>query len=59
MQRNVIFGAIVFHFQAIGKSTGQRFCEMLVQCCDGGLLERKQKISYSTGDLSAAIANND
>jgi hypothetical protein len=55
----LIFGAIVFHFQAIGKSTGQRFCEMLVQCCDGGLLERKQKISYSSGDLSGAIANND
>ena len=33
----LIFGAIVFHFEAIGKSTGQRFCEMLVQCCEGAL----------------------
>jgi hypothetical protein len=33
----LIFGAIGNDFQANGKSTGQRFCEMLVQCCEGGL----------------------
>ena len=39
----LIFGAIGSDFKAIGKSTAQRFCEMLVQCCEGGLLECKQK----------------
>jgi hypothetical protein len=33
----VIFGAIASHFKDIGKSTGQRFCEMLIQCCEGAL----------------------
>ena len=37
----LIFGAIGTHFKVIGKSTGQRFCDMLVKCCEGGLLERK------------------
>ena len=33
----VIFGAMGIHFKDIGKSTGHRFCEMLVQCCVGAL----------------------
>ena len=33
----VIFGAIASHFKDIGKSIGQRFCEMLIQCCEGAL----------------------
>jgi hypothetical protein len=39
----LIFGAMGNDFKAIGKSMAQRFCEMLVQCCEGGLLERKRK----------------
>jgi hypothetical protein len=39
----LIFGAIGSDFKAIGKPNGQRFCEMLVQCCEGELLERKRK----------------
>jgi hypothetical protein len=54
----LIFGAIGTHFKAIGKSTGQRFCEMLVQCCEGAL-EQKQKSSYSGGDSSGETASND
>jgi hypothetical protein len=42
----LIFGSIGTHLKDIGKSTGQRFCEMLVKCCDAGLLERKRKSSY-------------
>ena len=34
----LIFGSIGSDFKAMSKSTGQRFCEMLVQCCEGGLL---------------------
>ena len=33
----LIFGAIGIDFKATGKQTGQRFCEMLVQCCEGAL----------------------
>jgi hypothetical protein len=33
----IIFGAIGSDFKAIGKSTGQCFCEMLVQSCEAGL----------------------
>jgi hypothetical protein len=33
----LIFGAIASDFKATGKPTGQRFCEMLVQCCEGAL----------------------
>jgi hypothetical protein len=39
----LIFGAIGTHFKDISKSTAQRFYELLVRCCDGGLLERKRK----------------
>ena len=31
----LIFGAIGSDFKAIGKPIAQRFCEMLVQCCEG------------------------
>jgi hypothetical protein len=33
----LIFRAIGIDFKATGKPTGQRFCEMLVQCCEGAL----------------------
>ena len=33
----LIFRAIGSDFKATGKPTGQRFCEMLVQCCEGAL----------------------
>jgi hypothetical protein len=33
----LIFHAIGIDFKATGKPTGQRFCEMLVQCCEGPL----------------------
>ena len=33
----LIFRAIGSDFKATGKSTGQRFCEMMVQCCEGAL----------------------
>jgi hypothetical protein len=39
----LIFGAIGSDFKALGKSICQRFCEMLVQYCEAGLLECKQK----------------
>jgi hypothetical protein len=35
----LIFAAMRNDFRATGKSTGQRFCEMLVKCCQDGLLE--------------------
>jgi hypothetical protein len=40
----VIFGRILTHLNAIGKSTGGRFCELLVKCC-GEAIERKQESS--------------
>jgi hypothetical protein len=43
----LIFGAIGTDFKAAGKPNGQRFCEMLVQCCEGVLLERNREPSYS------------
>ncbi len=55
----VIFGAMGSDFKAIGKPIAQRFCEMLVQCCEGGLVERKRKSSYLRGDLSGATASDD
>jgi hypothetical protein len=33
----LIFRAMGIDFKATGKPTGQRFCEMLVQCCEGAL----------------------
>jgi hypothetical protein len=33
----LIFRAIGIDFKATGKPTGQHFCEMLVQCCEGAL----------------------
>ena len=33
----LIFRAIGIDFKATGKPTGQRFCEMLVQSCEGAL----------------------
>ena len=33
----LIFRAIGIDFKATSKPTGQRFCEMLVQCCEGAL----------------------
>jgi hypothetical protein len=41
----LVFGAMGTHFKDIDKSNGQRFCEMLVECCDGGLSERKRNSS--------------
>ena len=46
-----IFGAMGIHFKAIGKSTAQSFCEMLVQCCEAGLLERKQKAARCNDEI--------
>jgi hypothetical protein len=37
----LIIDAMGLHFKDVGKSTGQRCCEMLVQCCEGAL-ERKR-----------------
>ena len=48
----LIFGAIGSHFKAIGKSIGQRFCEMLVQCCE---IERAQaKVFISQWEIHPA-----
>jgi hypothetical protein len=33
----LLFHAIGIDFKSTGKPTGQRFCEMLVQCCEGSL----------------------
>jgi hypothetical protein len=33
----LIFRAIGIDFKVAGKPTGQRFCEMLVECCEGAL----------------------
>jgi hypothetical protein len=33
----LIFRAIGIDFKATGKPTGRRFCEMLVECCQGAL----------------------
>src|SRR5918999_1778168 len=40
----LIFGVIENQFNASGKSTGKRFCELLVACCSEAL-ERKQQSS--------------
>ncbi len=40
----LIFGSIESQFNAIGKSTGRRFCELLVKCCSEAI-ERKQDSS--------------
>jgi hypothetical protein len=39
-----IFGGIEDQLNAIGKPTGQRFCELLVKCCSDAI-ERKQESS--------------
>jgi hypothetical protein len=40
----LIFGGIEDQLNAIGKPTGQRFCELLVKCCSDAI-ERKQESS--------------
>ena len=40
----LIFGVMKNQFNAIGKSTGERFCELLVKCCREAI-ERKQQSS--------------
>jgi hypothetical protein len=55
----LIFGAVGSDFKAMGKSTAQRFCEMLVQCCEGGLFERNRTSSSSGQDSSGATASAD
>jgi hypothetical protein len=42
-----IFRAVAKQFKAIRKRTGQRFCEMMILHCIGGL-EAKEKISVFT-----------
>jgi hypothetical protein len=37
----LIFGGIENQLKAMGKSTGERFCELLVKCCSEAI-ERKQ-----------------
>jgi hypothetical protein len=55
----LILDAIGSHFKAIGKSIGQRFYEMLVQCCEGALLDHKREFLYLGENSSVAIASND
>jgi hypothetical protein len=40
----LIFGGIENQLNAIGKSTGERFCELLVKCCSEAM-EQKQESS--------------
>ena len=40
----LIFGGIENQLNAMGKSTGERFCELLVKCCSQAM-ERKQESS--------------
>jgi hypothetical protein len=42
----LIFGGMESQFSASGKSTGKRFCELLIACCSEAL-ERKQQSSFS------------
>jgi hypothetical protein len=39
----LIFLAIGSDFKAIGKSNGQHFCEILVKCCQDGLLQHQRR----------------
>ena len=55
---HLMFGGIGRQSNAIGKSMGERFCELLVKCCRDGL-ERKQHFSSSAGDSSAATTSKD
>ena len=40
----LIYGGIESRFNALGKSMGERFCELLVKCCTEAI-ERKQESS--------------
>ena len=40
----LIFGDIKNKLKAMGKSTGERFCELLVKCC-GEAIKRKREFS--------------
>lgn len=54
----LIFGVIGSDFKAMGEATAQRFCEMLVPCCED-VLERNRKSSSSGKDSSSATAISD
>ena len=40
-----IFGGIEDQLNAIGKSTGKRFCELLVKCCSEAIQRRQESLS--------------
>ena len=41
----LIFGGIENQLHASGKSTGKRFCELLVKCCSEAIQRRKESLS--------------
>jgi hypothetical protein len=41
----LIFGGIENQLHAIGKSTGERFCELLVKCCSEAIQRRQESLS--------------
>jgi hypothetical protein len=47
----LIFGGIENQLNAMGKSMGERFCKLLVECCSEAI-ERKQESSFSDPGIS-------
>ena len=41
----LIFGGIENQLKAMGKSTGERFCELLVKCCSEAIKRKLQVLS--------------
>ena len=42
----LIFGGIANQLHAMGKSTGERFCELLVKCCSEAIQRRKESLWF-------------
>ena len=46
----LMFGGMENQFNTIGKSTGRRFCELVVKCCSEAI-ERKQESSLPVAEV--------